>query len=136
MIIHAYNFVKRFAQNNRIFPNFVVFKIRFYGQKIFLYPRAVSDIDTARTVPSPRIISNNNLAFPLGGRGTASAVDEGNFIFYSVRKGKLFSESVFPFSHSILFRKLLITPRKVISCSLFHSPLIFKGQRSLVAERI
>ena len=130
MIIHTYNFVKRFAQNNKIFPNFVVFKIRFYGQKIFLYPRAVSISDTARTVPSPRIISNNNLAFPLGGRGTASAVDEGNFIFYSVRKGKLFSESVFPFSRSFLFRKLLKTLTKVIPYSLFQSPLIFKGQRS------
>ena len=58
MIIHAYNFVKRFAQNNKIFPNFVVFKIRFYGQKIFLYPRAVSISDTARPVLSRRIKIN------------------------------------------------------------------------------
>ena len=127
MIIHAYNFVKRFAQNNKIFPNFVVFKIRFYGQKIFLYPRAVSDIDTVRTVPSPRIISNNNLAFPLGGRGTASAVDEGNFIFYSVRKGKLFSESVFPFSRSFLFRKLLITLTRLFRTVYFKAPYSLRG---------
>ena len=127
MIIHTYNFVKRFAQNNRIFPNFVVFKIRFFGQKIFLYPRAVSISDTARTVPSPRIISNNNLAFPLGGRGTASAVDEGNFIFYSVRKGKLFSESVFPFSRSFLFRKLLITLTRLFRTVYFKAPYSLRG---------
>ena len=67
------------------------------------------------------------LAFPLGGRGTASAVDEGNFIFYSVRKGKLFSESVFPFSRSFLFRKLLITLTRLFRAVYFKAPYSLRG---------
>ena len=151
MIIHTYNFVKRFAQNNKIFPNFVVFKIRFYGQKIFLYLRAVSISDTARPVLSRRIKINimsfraerqkrctscSYSCLPLGGKGDRLGGGWGEFYFLFCEKGKTVFRIRFPFLTLFPFPKTPHNPHKVIPYSLFQSPLIFKGQRSLVAERI
>ena len=75
------------------------------------------------------------LAFPLGGRGTALRWMRGFYLLFC-EKGKTVFRIRFPFLTLFPFPKTPHNPRKVIPCNLFQSPLIFKGQRSLVAERI
>ena len=75
------------------------------------------------------------LASP-GGRGSAAGGGEGEFYLLFCEKGKTVFRIRFPFLTLFPFPKTPQNPHKVIPYSLFQSPLIFKGQRSLVAERI
>ena len=75
------------------------------------------------------------LAFPLGGRGTALRWMRGFYLLFC-EKGKTVFRIRFPFLTLFPFPKTPHNPHKVIPYSLFQSPLFFKGQRSLVAERI
>ena len=94
-----------------------------------------------------------NSCFPLGGKTKTlhllllflpSPWGEGGpprrwmrgFYLLFCEKGKTVFRIRFPFLTLYPFPKTPQNPHKVIPYSLFQSPLIFKGQRSLVAERI